>query len=987
MTAASRAAKLRDCLVAVLSIVSGNALADSACTRRTPTFAQELRAPETAFADVRAVMLQPGAERTLLAVSDTWKDGTRYTSMKRIEVAAGVPLHAVTLSDLPPVGAPDWNSWRTWPLLSGDFDGDSRTDLVVCRTASSGSGGFRADLLLGEPDGALGLAASLETTTYVSARPVAGDFDADGRDELFFAGVRTGFLYRVVAGAWQLATAQPVDHWSEEPAVIDLDGDGVNDVAWADGMGLLALVGNAEDPLARRRFIPVDFRASGPIAPFDADGEGEPELLVGESTGQGFPSGLRALQRDSASGAFRTLWNAALPDGVARWTPFDLDADGVQDIVLSFYILDRDAQTWIAHESAFQLLSGRGAAPPLFGQRSQGLPQLVDVREADGDGVPDAILLPVSARPSEPGGRGLVVYRGTPGPWFAEPLLYQRAAPGRMPMAGDVDEDGTLDLVSWIGYGFTVNGASHVLLGRGDGSFIEREGPAIRPAADRVDLRDLDGDGHLDLVNLVDTDYDQRRGIFVSYGVGDGHFASPAIQGTPGMFATAAYGDLDGDGRNDVLLGNPYLYPYRYLPAYVYGRHWDTSSSWLDLSGEPVYLPDTHPLLVDVDENGLADVVYVTRDGSEQRTLVWRPTLRGRMFDAPRPIATWSGDFRALQQVDVDSDGSQDLILQYGSGDERTTWVLRSDGAGRFRTLSRQTVSGPEAVGNAVALDVDGDGELDLASALAGIDLRHGLGDGRFASPSATWFSERDAVLGDLDADGLADAAAMTLGVEEYRLASALDMPTVPLEDAGPPLADIHLQPLIGDALGVPAFGDEWMVTFTLEDECDAQPRPLTRHLDLGSIAADAPVLFRASAEPGLRFYEDPADGWMIVVLAGPDETSARRGFAAARAAGGFALAHHGVIRLRVVERFGPEPERQGDAGLVPASFRLVRRMVFAEQAVRSCIVTRPGGDVTFTLTGRDAAGHESTATARFLALRGAYCSGPEAVSAVCGDL
>jgi hypothetical protein len=99
------------------------------------------------------------------------------------------------------------------------------------------------------------------------------------------------------------------------------------------------------------------------------------------------------------------------------------------------------------------------------------------------------------------------------------------------------------------------NGASSVtvLLGHGDGTL---EGPATFPVGMNpllMRLVDLDGDGNLDIVTASSTDLS----LSVLLGRGDGTFAAPIrypLQAPPGWLETA---DLNGDGVPDLLEVGP----------------------------------------------------------------------------------------------------------------------------------------------------------------------------------------------------------------------------------------------------------------------------------------------------------------------------------------------------------------------------------------------------------------------------------------------
>ncbi len=139
--------------------------------------------------------------------------------------------------------------------------------------------------------------------------------------------------------------------------------------------------------------------------------------------------------------------------------------------------------------------------------------------------------------------------------------------------AGDINGDGRTDLVvadqgflDYVGASDQVNGAVHVYLGNANGTFTAAASPTTSATNYSVAaLGDLNGDGKLDLIlggNVIAASgAEGAPSIYTLLGNGDGTFQAAnttALAGLDGIGATSiALADFNKDGHLDVAIGNP----------------------------------------------------------------------------------------------------------------------------------------------------------------------------------------------------------------------------------------------------------------------------------------------------------------------------------------------------------------------------------------------------------------------------------------------
>ncbi|WNZ09867.1 FG-GAP repeat protein [Streptomyces sp. 11x1] len=328
----------------------------------------------------------------------------------------------------------------------------------------------------------------------------------------------------------------------------------------------------------------------------DFDGDGYDDLAVGapgEDVGGDTDGGTAVILWGSASGlkGGTTLTDPrpTKHDLVGRTLEAgDFDGDGKDDIALG-----SSGSTVDVHRGGFGRTKGTtggrytAQAPIYAGAADGGGPLNLHSGDIDGDGTDDLIVNgyatddDYNANYWLPGGANGATGNGA-----------QRLPAGIITDIGDTDEDGYGDIVIGIRWdegvaGANKGGTAHIVHGTADGpafgdtQTFTQDSAGVPGAsesgdsfADEIDLGDVNGDGHLDLVvgapgenlaGVADT-----GAVTVLYGAADGsgitgqgaRFLSQDTPGVPNSNETndlfgsdVRLTDLDGDGRADVVVG------------------------------------------------------------------------------------------------------------------------------------------------------------------------------------------------------------------------------------------------------------------------------------------------------------------------------------------------------------------------------------------------------------------------------------------------
>ena len=635
-----------------------------------------------------------------------------------------------------------------WAVVIGDLDGDGKPDLAAVNSVSKTISVLRNT----STSGSIIFLAKVDFTTGSTSRDVAiGDLDGDGKPDLVSANydINTVSVFRNTATSGSITTgsfATKVDFAAgagpNSVAIGDIDGDGKPDLALSNYTGSTASVLHnisTSGSITTGSFTgKVDFSTNlQPIclAIGDLDGDGKPDLvtanvgntfsvlrnaffittitsfsplagIIGSSvtiTGTGFNTITN--QNIVYFGATKATVTAATSTSLTVTVPTGTTYQNISVTNLVTNLTGYSLKPFITTYNSI----GSTAFAPKVDFATDGTPLGIVIGDIDGDGKSDVVTANFT-------GTTVSVLRNTSTSGVISYAAKVGLATGDGPISvavGDLDGDGKLDLVT-ANYSTTTVSVLRNTSISGIMSFAAKADFTVGAGPYSVAIGDIDGDGKPDLAIISATNniVSVLRNTSTS---GSISFASKVDFATGVMPYNVAIGDIDGDGKPDLVITNGTDNTVSVF------RNTSTSGN-ISLSGKVDFATGMTPNVViigDLDGDGKPDLSISNVDNntfSVLRNTSTSGSITSGSFSAKVDFTTGFGPI-GIGIGDIDGNGKPDLVI--ANKTSNTVSIFRNKSTSGSITSSSFDVKYDVATGSSPTCvsigDIDGDGKLDIA--------------------------------------------------------------------------------------------------------------------------------------------------------------------------------------------------------------------------------------------------------------------------------
>jgi hypothetical protein len=248
---------------------------------------------------------------------------------------------------------------------------------------------------------------------------------------------------------------------------------------------------------------------------------------------------------------------------------------------------------------------------------------------------------------------------------------------------GDLDGDGKPDVVSVnnAGYAFTILVAPNSSAAPGSFTFNNTITYSVTSDPGEIGLYDLDGDGKLDILFLsLAPNGKPGFGVLLNTSTPGNISFAPPMYFAAGIGSYIAAGDLDGDGKIDVIVGSSAAAVNESSSIEVFrnvsipGKLSFTSPVMFGTNGGGMIK------VADIDNDGHPDIIIANANSTTVSVLRNTSQIGGVAFEIADFITGTNP--LVLRVADIDGDGKPDIITTNVSGSKDVSILLNTSTAG-----------------------------------------------------------------------------------------------------------------------------------------------------------------------------------------------------------------------------------------------------------------------------------------------------------------
>lgn len=581
---------------------------------------------------------------------------------------------------------------------SADANGDTFPDLIVANYATGGASSS-VSVFINSGTGTFPTRVDYTTASSGMTDVKLADFNGDTILDMVSVGYTASTLnIRIGVGDGTFGVNNSYATGTNPISLVtgDFNGDGKLDVATTNygAASVSVMRGNGDGTFQVKQDYTIGTQAFNLVAhDFNSDGR------LDIATGNFASNTMSVLLGTGAAGSYTFLAKSdyALPAGPGGIAKGDFNGDGVIDLVVGSYT-GSVLSLWAGVGNG--TFSSRTDFPVGAGTTNQDL----EAGDFDGNGKTDVAVMFRTATISA--FNILLQGTGTTGLRPAQVDL-ATAGIGYYLTSGDFNGDNKPDIVH---ANYLAAGKASVFLNNGDGtgSFATKSDLTTGNYAAGIAVGDLNNDNKQDIV-VCDRNNGTGTTVSVIIGNGDGTFVARVPYTTAVDPWSVALGDVNNDGRLDIVTGN-----------YTTGN---------------------------------ISVLLGNGDGT---------------FQNKTDYAT-SANPRKIILTDVNNDKKLDVVLT--STSTLKAGVLIGNGSGGFSAITEFNVGGNGF--HASVGDFNGDGNVDIvttSSAGNNIAIILGAGNGSFGAPTTfpAIAAPKDIIVGDFNGDSKLDVYVSAVGTLSF---------------------------------------------------------------------------------------------------------------------------------------------------------------------------------------------------------------------------